>query len=130
MCNYGCKETFYETGVRIYNTEDQWILTGMRNLQNCLWDIQVDLLPAVVTVIQHANGIVRKKMTKTDLVWHHHLLLGNPTSNSLLKVIMQGFLDTLPGIDEKLVTKHLPPNIDTYKGNLKQDRQGMQPTKL
>ena len=35
-----------------------------------------------------------------------------------------------PGLDEKLVTNHLPPSIDTAKSRLQQERQGLKSTKL
>ena len=51
----GCTIIFSKTDVNIYNIEDQCILTGMRDLHNCLWDIQVDLLPVIGPAVQHAN---------------------------------------------------------------------------
>ena len=130
MCDAGFTATFTETDVRIFNREGQCILTGTRNLQNRLLDIQVDLLPTASPSIHNANGIVRNKTTKTYLVRYHHGSLGNPTSNAPLKGIKQSFLSTFPGLDEKLVTNHLPPSIDTAKGHLQQEHQGLQSTKL
>ena len=95
-----------------------------------MWDIQVDLLPAANPIIQHANRIVMNKATKPDIVRYHHSSLDNTTLNKLFKGIKQVFLATLPGLDEKLVTKHLPPSIDTAKGHLQQEHQGLKPIKL
>ena len=92
--------------------------------------IQVDLLLSIGPIIQQVKGTVGKKLTKTDLVLYQHPLLVNPTSNALLKGIKQGFLATFPGLDEKTVTDHLPPLIDTSKVHLQQDRQVLQSTKL
>eukprot|EP00978_Attheya_sp_CCMP212_P040835 scaffold226906_cov28-Attheya_sp.AAC.1 len=41
----------------------------------------------------------------------------------------KGFLATFPGLTEDLVKKHLPRSIDTAKGHLQQQRQGLQSTK-
>ena len=105
ICDAWCTATFSEKYVKIYYKEDQCLWTGMRNLQDFLWDIQVNLLPAVSPVIQHANGIVNKKITKTDHVRYQHLPLVNPTSNALLKGIKKFLLTTFPGLDEKYLVR-------------------------
>ena len=130
MCDAGCTAIFSETYIKIYSKKYQCISTGTRNLQNRLWYIQVDLFPAVVPGIQHDNGILKKRTTKKDIVRYHHRSVGSPTSNELLKGIKKVFLATFQGIDEKLVTKYLPPSIDTAKVHLQQERQGLKSIKL
>ena len=98
LCDVGCTETFTKTDVNIFNRESQYILDGTRNLQNHLWDIQVDLLPTDIPSIHHANVIVRKNTTKIDLVRYQHSSLGNTTSNTLLKGTKKGFLAMFPGL--------------------------------
>ena len=93
--------TFSKTDVKIYNTEDQCILTGTRNLQNHMLGIQVYLFPAVGPIIHYANVIVINTATKIYIVQYHHHSLGNPTSDTILKGIQKGFLATFPGLDEK-----------------------------
>ena len=130
MCDAGCIATFTEIYFKIFNREGQCILTGTSSLQNILWGIQVDLLPTDIPRIHHANAIIRKKTNKIDLVRYHQSSLGNPKSNAILKGIKQGFLATFPSLDEKLVTHNLPPIIDTAKGHLQKERQGLKSTKI
>ena len=72
MCDAGFTATFTEIDVKIFNREFQFILTGTSNLQNSLWDIRVYLLPTAIPSIHHANGIIRKKTNKIDMVQYHH----------------------------------------------------------
>ena len=57
--------TFSETDVKIYNTEDQCILTGTRNLQNHMLVIKVYLFPDVGPILHYA--VVSVSQTATTL---------------------------------------------------------------
>ena len=43
--------------------------------------------------------------------------------------IDRGYFITWPGLTSTLVRKHLPKDIATYKGHLKQERKGLRSTK-
>jgi hypothetical protein len=146
LCDAGCTAIYTAKDVKFFkgNASGECIMEGKRNPTNGLWDVKVDLVPTstnkqqnVNGIIQNkttktdlVNGIIRKKTTKTDLVKYHHISLGSPTSVALLNGIKKGFLTTFPGLTEELVKKHLPKSIDTAKGHLQQQRQGLQSTKI
>eukprot|EP00978_Attheya_sp_CCMP212_P027606 scaffold92901_cov49-Attheya_sp.AAC.1 len=150
LCDAGCtaiytsKDVKFVKGDVIIDTSGECIIEGKRNPTNGLWDVKVDLVPTSTNKQQHINGIIRpkttktdlingiirKKTTKTDLVKYHHISLGSPTSVALLNGIKKGFLTTFPGLTEELVKKYLPKSIDTAKGHLQQQRQGLQSTKI
>ena len=88
-----------------------------------------DLFPTDSPGIHQSNGIVKEKTTKNDLVKWHHNSLGNPTKYSLLKAVKKGCMATFPGVDETLVTKHIPPSIDASKVRLQKECQVIQSTK-
>ena len=73
--------------------------------------------------------ILRKNETKQDLIKFHHTVLFSPLQSTLIKAIRNNHLFIWPGLDENLVTKHLPPSLNTAKGHLQQKRQHLQSTK-
>ena len=73
--------------------------------------------------------VMRKSQTKQDLIKSHHGVFFSPVQSTLVKVIKNGHLITWPLLDENLVTKNLPPLLNTAKVNLQQERQHIQSTK-
>ena len=129
FCDANCDVLFQLSNVKVSNKEEECIMTVPRNQKNVFWYIKVELFPTDIPGIHQANVIVKKKTTKPDLVKWHHNSLGNPAKHSILRAVKQGHIATLPGINETLVTKHLPPSIDSDKVHLQQERQGIQSTK-
>ena len=81
---------------------------------------------------QHHNTIhvdyPLKHVTKANLVNFHHGILFSPVKLTLVRSIKNGHLVTCPGLDSKVVNRHLHPSIHTDKGHLNQQRQKLQST--
>ena len=75
------------------------------------------------------NVILRKKETKKDLISFLHAACCSPTSTTWIKAIENNQFATWPGLNTRLIKKHLPPSIATAQGHLKQERHGLQSTK-
>ena len=73
--------------------------------------------------------ILRKNETKSDLVNFHHGALFSPVKSTLIRAIKNGHLATWPGLDSKVVHRHLHPSIHTEQGHLNQQRQKLQSTR-
>ena len=67
--------------------------------------------------------------TNQDLIKFHHGTLLSPAQSTLVKVIHNRHIPTWPGLDESIVTKYLPPSLNTAKGHPRQERQHLQSTK-
>lgn len=78
---------------------------------------------------EELNVIIRKHTTKTTLENFLHEALIAPRTSTLIKAI-HNHLTTFPGLDAQLIQKHLPPSENTALGHIKQERHGLQSTKL
>ena len=81
---------------------------------------------------QQSENVVNKILAQTskpELAQYLYTSLFWPTTKILLKAIKQGFLETFPGLPEKLIKKHLEKSRNTKIGNLHMRRQGIQLTK-
>ena len=99
------------------------IITGTRNPQDGLWDIP--LQPPV----QKLNAILRKDKTKQELAHYLHACCYSPRISTFVQAIRNGNFITWPGLDHKLIERHLIQTTATAKGHLDQERQGLQSTK-
>ncbi len=59
-----------------------------------------------------------------------HAALGFPTKETLLAVTRAGFLTSWPGLTVTAINKHFPESVDTQKGHMKHQCQGMRSTKV
>ena len=66
---------------------------------------------------------------KPELAQYLHEALFNPTSESLLQSIKQGFLKTWPGLTEKNTKKHIGKSRKTTMESLQMIRLGIQTTR-
>ena len=74
------------------------------------------------------NIIIRKDETKRDLARFLHGSNCWPVRDTFIKAIRKNHYNTWPGLDSKLILKHLPKSIATEKGHIKQEFKGLQPT--
>ena len=78
---------------------------------------------------QELNVIIHKHTTKTMLANFLHQAVFAPKKSTFIQAIHNNQFATFPGLDTTLVSKHLPPSIPTALGHMKQEHQGLQPTK-
>ena len=92
---------------------------------------QATLSPSDVSITpinHHLNVILRKDEHKTDLMNYLHGCCFWLVKSTFLKAIKNNHFTYWPGLDAELVNRHLTTNINTVKGHLKQERQGLQST--
>jgi hypothetical protein len=61
---------------------------------------------------------------------YFHAALGFPTKETLLAATRAGFLTSWPGMTVTAINKHFPESIETQKGHMKHQRQGIRSTKV
>ena len=59
--------------------------------------------------------IIRKRQTHTDLAEYLHASCYGPVKSTFIKAIEKSFFKTWPGLSEKIVRKHLHPQVCTSK---------------
>ena len=75
------------------------------------------------------NIILRKDKTKSDLAQFHHGACFSPVESIFNQAIINDNIITWPGLSSKLITKNLPPSVNTEKGYPNQETQNTQSTK-
>ena len=107
---------------------------GQRNSTTGLWDIPLTPNAHAPTTTQlnntHIANNAYTKQTKQQLVTWLHAAAFSPVVATWCAAIDRGYFLTWPGLTSALVRKHLPKTVATYKGHLKQDRQGLRSTKI
>jgi hypothetical protein len=68
--------------------------------------------------------------SKTDVITYLHAALGFPTKETLLAATRAGFLTSWPGMTVTAINKHFPESIETQKGHMKHQCQGIRSTKV
>ena len=79
--------------------------------------------------LEHVVNKILVQTSKPELYQYLHAELFSPTTASLLKSIIQGFLNTWPGLTGKVIKKHLDKSRNTTMGHLHMRRQGLQSNK-
>ena len=67
---------------------------------------------------QKVNVIICKKQTKIDLVHYLYAVYIFPTISIFIKAISSNNFIIWPGLNSKLILKHLPKSILTYQGHM------------
>ena len=132
LCDAGCTATFTQTTLTVKNKHGEVIITGHRNYihGNKMWIVHMTHDNPTMPASNTCNAIVLSDTTKKDLATLHHASLGFPVKSTLINAIDRGFLSTFPGLNKKLVSKHLPKVETTVKGHLDQERKNLQSTKI
>jgi hypothetical protein len=138
LCDNNCVAILDKKQINIYK-QNTCVLLGTWNLNDGLWDIPVPTAPTAQPqsappttqkwVSQSVNAIIRRDKTKTELAQFLHGCCGSPAITTWARAIKNGNFLTWPGIDDILLTKHLPPSIATAKGHLDQERKNLRSTK-
>ena len=65
-----------------------------------------------------------------EMVVYLHSALGNPTKATLIEAARRGFLTSIPGLTVKNINKFFPESVETQKGYMQQQWQGVRLTKI
>ena len=68
--------------------------------------------------------------SKAESIKYLHAALGFPTRETLLAATRAGFLTSWPGLNVTSINKHFPESIETQKGYMKHQCQGVRSTKI
>ncbi|KAL7503578.1 hypothetical protein ACHAXN_001353, partial [Cyclotella atomus] len=68
--------------------------------------------------------------SKSEVVKYLHAALGFPTKETLLAATRAGFLTSWPGLNVSAINKYFPESVETQKGHMKHQRQGVRSTKI
>ena len=71
---------------------------------------------------------MHKNITKTELATYLHACCFSPAPSTFITAIKNGNFISWPGLTPSLISK-MPPSVNTAKGHLTQERQGLQSTK-
>ena len=131
LCDHDCTAIFSRTRLIIRNKENEIILIGRRDpyITNGMWIVNLDDNAPKQNMLNTCNAIILSDTTKKDLAQFHHASLGFPVKSTVIQAIDAGFLSSFPGMNKKLITKHLPKSMTTYRGHLDQERKNLQSTK-
>ena len=82
------------------------------------------------TNTNHQAANVYNLRTKPDLAKYLHLACWSPSPRTWKAAVKNGFFATFPGLTPSLISKHLPPSIETAKGHRKKVNKNLRSTKL
>jgi hypothetical protein len=68
--------------------------------------------------------------SKAEAVRYLHAALGFPAKETMLAAVRAGFLTSWPGLNVTAINKHFPESVETQKGHMKHQRQGIRSTKV
>ena len=126
LCDDDCEVNFSKDDMKVYK-DRQLILKGKRNTTDGLWDI--NLTKNDPTLRQQLNVILLQNKTNQQLAKYLHACCYSPSKSIFLKAIKNGNFLSWPGLDSKLIEKHLQTPVATAKGHLDQERRNLQTTK-
>jgi hypothetical protein len=138
LCDDDCIAVLDKQKLQVFK-DAKCVLEGTRNTADGLWDIAIPLPVSMTTTAQSANwdqvpqhqlnAIIRKDLSKTELVQHLYGCCGSPVITTWKKAMQNGDFITWPGTDTLSIDAHLPKSIDSAKGHLNQERKNLQSTR-
>lgn len=113
----------------IINKNNKVIIRGQRNKTDGLWDVPIQLPPKIKEIHHTSNAMINLDQTKTELAEYHHATCFSPSPSTFLDAIENGNFITWPGLNSKLIRKHLPASPNTVKGHLRQEQKNLRSTR-
>jgi hypothetical protein len=108
---------------------------GWRDQETGLW--RVPLVNNVTNVntetkilLQDEANQTFRERTLSVYNLYLHAALGFPTKETLLAATRAGCLTSWPGLNVTAINKHFPESVETQKGHMKHQRQGVRSTKI
>jgi hypothetical protein len=120
LCDDDCIAVLDKSKLQVFKNQ-KCILQGPRNPIDGLWDISIPLASRSPPK-HHINAIIRKDLSKTQLVQYLYGCCGSPVVSTWKKAIKNGNFITWPGIDSLSIDAHLPKSVASTKGHLNQNQ--------
>ena len=118
------KAIIYDATTTNVKATEPPVLTAHRCHETGLWKLPLD--PNQPT--DNINAIFDLPSTKKTLLWYH-AAAGFPPEETFIEAVRAGNYSTWPGLTVNMVHRHFPDSIETSKGHLKGQRQGIRSTK-
>ena len=134
LCQSNFKVTFNKEKATIYSHTGNPVLTGKFCPIKNLFLLPIGPSPSHKIPSQKlhnsANNVQISTLdSKQNLaIWYHRICFG-PVVTTWIKAINAGFFSTWPGLTSKLITKHVPPSVNTALGHLRQQYQNTRSAK-
>jgi hypothetical protein len=133
LCDHDCTATFTKDSVTI-TRNDEVILAGPRDPHTGMWHLPLNPKQSAATTNKANSTPMANSAYHTTNKQEHvqflHGAAGYPVPSTWIKGITANNYTTWPGLESKLVTKHLPKSEATVKGHLNQQRKNLRSTKV
>ena len=118
------KATIYDATTTDLTANKPPILEAPRCTTTGLWKLPLE----PTQPIENVNAIFDLPSARQTLLWYH-ASAGFPPKESFIHAVRSGNYSTWPGLTVNMVHRHFPDSIETAKGHLKGQRQGIRSTK-
>jgi hypothetical protein len=126
LCDEGYIGTFKRAAATICDPDNSQILSGPRDLNTGLWQINLKQTNSHIPE-PIANNVYELRNTGA-LVHYLHKTLFSTTESAMLQAVKDGHLITWPGLTEDVINKYLKLTPSTAMGHLNQWRQNIRST--
>ena len=116
--------TIYDGTTTAINATNPPILEAPRCDATGLWKLPLENTQPTDKI----NAIFVLPSTKQTLLWYH-AAAGFPPKETFTDAVRAGHYSTWPGLTANMIHRHFPDSIETAKGHLKGQRQGIRSTK-
>ena len=118
------RATIYDPTTTNVQTTEPPVLTAPWCNTMGLWKLPLE--PQQIT--DTLNATFDLPSTRQTLAWYH-AAAGFPTKETFIDAVRAGNYSTWPGLTIRMITRHFPDSVETAKGHLKGQRQGIRSTK-
>ena len=117
--------TIYDATTTKVRATEPPVLTAPRCHDTGLWKLPLD--PATQQT-ENLHALFDLPSTRQTLLWYH-AAAGFPTKETFIDAVRAGNYSTWPGLTVGMINRHFPDSVETAKGHLKGQRQGIRSTK-
>jgi hypothetical protein len=107
-----------------------WRVPLVDNVTNVNTETKILLQDEANQTFRERTLSVYNLPSKAESIKYLHAALGFPTKETLLAATRAGFLTSWPGLNVTAINKHFPESVETQKGHMKHQRQGVRSTKI
>jgi hypothetical protein len=118
------KATIYDATTTQVKTTGPPLLTAPRCNDTGLWKLPLD--PQHQT--ENLSALFDLPSTRQTMAWYH-AAAGFPTKETFIDAVRASNYSTWPGLTIGMINRHFLDSIETAKGHLKGQRQGIRSTK-
>ena len=124
LCDGGCKIHLDAKIVQVIFNE-QVIMTGYRNHNNKLWEVDLEnnSINTTTKINEHSINNVFKISSIKSTIKYLHAACFSQAKVTWIKAIKANFFITWPNLTAEAVQKHLDPSIISSRGRIKQTQK-------